>query len=167
MRCGFDPCVRKILWIRAWQSTPVFLPGESHGQKSIRGAIVHRVAKSQRRLNRLSMHLPLSWSVFKAFLTCCYLLWFFFFNLFFNRRKTALQVCVVFCCAGLHAQSRQSCQILCYPTDCSSPGSSVRGILQSRMLEWVAMPSSRGSFQPRNWNSVSYASYIGRQHLYH
>ena len=33
------------------------------------------------------------------------------------------------------------------PMDCSSPGSSVRGVLQARMLEWVAMPSSRGSSQ--------------------
>ena len=31
-RYGFNPWVRKILWRRAWQSTPVFLPGESHGQ---------------------------------------------------------------------------------------------------------------------------------------
>ena len=30
-RCGFDPWVRNILWRRAWQLTPVFLPGESHG----------------------------------------------------------------------------------------------------------------------------------------
>ena len=34
-RCGFNPWVRKIPWRRKWQSTPVFLPGESHGQKSL------------------------------------------------------------------------------------------------------------------------------------
>ena len=34
-RCGFDPWVRKILWGRKWQPTPVFLPGKSHGQKSL------------------------------------------------------------------------------------------------------------------------------------
>ena len=33
-RCGFDPWVRKIPWRRAWQPTPVFLPGESHGQRT-------------------------------------------------------------------------------------------------------------------------------------
>ena len=33
----FDPCVRKILWRRAWRPTPVFLPGESHGQRSLAG----------------------------------------------------------------------------------------------------------------------------------
>ena len=41
------------------------------------------------------------------------------------------------------------CPTLCDPMDCSPPGSSVRGILQARVLEWDAMPSSRGSSQPR------------------
>ena len=39
--------------------------------------------------------------------------------------------------------------------DCSPPGSSVHWILQARMLEWVAISSSRGSFQPRDWTQVS------------
>ena len=39
--------------------------------------------------------------------------------------------------------------------DCSSPGSSVHGILQARILEWVAMPFSRGSSWPRDWTWVS------------
>ena len=43
----------------------------------------------------------------------------------------------------------QLCQILCNPMDCSPPGSSVRGILQARILEWVAIPFSRGSSQTR------------------
>ena len=34
-RCGFNPWVRKIPWRRAWQPTPVFLPGESHEQRSL------------------------------------------------------------------------------------------------------------------------------------
>ena len=36
-RCRIDPWVGKILWRRAWQPTPVFLPGESHGQRSLAG----------------------------------------------------------------------------------------------------------------------------------
>ena len=36
-RCRFNPWVRKILWRRAWQPTPVFLPGKSHGQTSLDG----------------------------------------------------------------------------------------------------------------------------------
>ena len=39
--------------------------------------------------------------------------------------------------------------------DCSPPGLSVRGILQTRILEWVAIPSSRGSSQPRDWTKDS------------
>ena len=46
--------------------------------------------------------------------------------------------------------------------DCSLPGSSVFGILQARMMEWVAMPSSRGSFWSRNQTWESYYSCIGR-----
>ena len=43
------------------------------------------------------------------------------------------------------AKSPQLCLTLCTPMDCSPPGSSVRGILQARVLEWVAVSSSRGS----------------------
>ena len=42
------------------------------------------------------------------------------------------------------------CLTLCDPMDCNLPGSSVHGILQARLLEWVVMPSSRGSSQPRD-----------------
>ena len=58
-------------------------------------------------------------------------------------------------------------QILCDPMDCSPPGSSVHGILQARILEWVAMPSSRGSSRPRDWTWVSSVSSTGRRILYH
>ena len=36
-RLGFNPCIGKILWRRKWQPTPIFLPGESHGQRSLVG----------------------------------------------------------------------------------------------------------------------------------
>ena len=45
----------------------------------------------------------------------------------------------------IHSKSLQWCLTLCDPMDCSLPDSSVHGILQTRILEWVAMPSSRGS----------------------
>ena len=44
----------------------------------------------------------------------------------------------------------QSCLTLCNPMDCSLPGSSVRGIFQARVLEWVAVSFSRRSSQPRD-----------------
>ena len=49
----------------------------------------------------------------------------------------------------------QSCLTLCDPVDYSPPGFSVHEILQARILEWVAVPSSRGSSQPRDWTWVS------------
>ena len=54
-----------------------------------------------------------------------------------------------------------------FATPCRPPGSSVHGILQARILEWVAMPSSRGSSWPRDQTSASYISCIGRRVLYH
>ena len=49
----------------------------------------------------------------------------------------------------------QSCPTLCDPMVCSPPGSSVHGILQARILEWVAMPSSRGSSWVKDQTRVS------------
>ena len=49
----------------------------------------------------------------------------------------------------------QSCPTLCDPMDCSPPGSSVLGILQVRILEWVVISSSRGSSQSRDQTRVS------------
>ena len=53
-----------------------------------------------------------------------------------------------------HAKSPQLCPTLCNPVDCSPSGSSVHGILQARILERVAMLSSRGSSQPRDRTHV-------------
>ena len=49
----------------------------------------------------------------------------------------------------------QSCLTLCDPTDCSLPGFSVHGILQAAILEWIAIPFSRGTSQPRDRTLVS------------
>ena len=48
-----------------------------------------------------------------------------------------------------------SCLTLEIPRDCSPPGSSVRGILQARILEWVAISFSKGASPLRNWTRVS------------
>ena len=55
----------------------------------------------------------------------------------------------------------QSCPTLCDPMNCSPPGSSVHGIFLARILEWVAISSSRGSSQPRDWTCISYVSCRG------
>ena len=62
------------------------------------------------------------------------------------------------------AQSLNHVQLFPTPTDCSPPGSSVHGISQARVLEWVAIPFFRGSSQPQDRTHVSW---IGRQILYH
>ena len=62
----------------------------------------------------------------------------------------------------MRAMSPQACPTLCNPMDCSPPGSSVHGILQARILEWVATPSTRGSSRPRDQTCISYISCTGR-----
>ena len=63
-------------------------------------------------------------------------------------------------CTWMHAKLLQLYITLCDPVDCSPPGSSVHEILQERILVWVAMPSSRASFWPRNWTYLSWDSCI-------
>ena len=58
----------------------------------------------------------------------------------------------------------QLCLTLCDPVDCSPPGSSIHGISQAKILEWVAISFSRGSSRPRDQTQ---ASCIGRQIVYH
>ena len=77
-----------------------------------------------------------------------------------------IRVCV-YVCVYTHIQSLQSCLTLCDSMDCSQPGSSVPGILQARVLEWVAIPFSRRSSWPRDRTHVSCVSCIGRRILYH
>ena len=62
-------------------------------------------------------------------------------------KKKSIYRCdmVLDCIAYVCAKSLQPCPALCDPMDCSPPGSSDNGILQARILEWVAMPFSRGS----------------------
>ena len=57
----------------------------------------------------------------------------------------------------------QSCLTLCYPMGCSLPGSSVHGIFQARILEWVAISFSRVSSQPRKRTPIFWVTCIGRQ----
>ena len=63
-RPGFDPWIGKIPWRRTWQPTPVFLPGESHGQRGAWWATVHGVAKS--RQDWVTKPPPLPVTVFRA-----------------------------------------------------------------------------------------------------
>ena len=70
--------------------------------------------------------------------------------------KTFLCLFVYCCLIGRHtSQTHKSCLILCDSMYCSPPGSSVHGIFQAKILEWVAISFSRGSSSPRDWTCVS------------
>ena len=126
---GFFCCSTRIPWRRKWQPTPVFLPREGHGQRSLVG-YSHRVTKSQTRLSD-SLSLSLSHTHTHTH-TQTLQLWHTGSGprgLSSPRHK---------------AKFAQSCPTLCDPTDYT-----VHGTLQARILEWVAFPFSRGSSQPR------------------
>ena len=142
----------KTPWRRAWQPTPVFLPGESPWRQEPGGlqsmglqrvghnwATKHKYYVPHTVLNTSQLSAHLKYNTFSL----CFLYFPFlsFLSLLYN--------------------------ILCEPMHCSQPGSSVPGILQARILEQVAMPSSRGSSWPTDWNCVSNFSCIGRWVVYH
>ena len=68
-------------------------------------------------------------------------------------------VCVCVCVCRVYVKEKvlvaQSCPTLCNPMNCSLPGSFVHGILQARILKWVAIPVYRGSSQPKDWTQTS------------
>ena len=79
-----------------------------------------------------------------------------------KRNERSGKVCVC-ACARMWVSAcgcTQSCPTLCDPTDGSLPGSSVHGILQARILEWVVMPSCRGSSWLRDQTHISCISFI-------
>ena len=69
-----------------------------------------------------------------------------------------LGVAYYFCKMKVKMSVTQSCPTLCGPMNCSPSGSSVHGISQAKILEWVAVPSSRGSSQCRDQTSDSHIS---------
>ena len=80
-----------------------------------------------------------------------------------GRKKLDVCVCVCVCVYGVCVcVCAQSCLTLCDPKDCSWPDSSVHGIFQARILEWVAISYSRGSSKPRDRTHISFVSCSGR-----
>ena len=73
---------------------------------------------------------------------------------------SAKGICLIFYMLVPHPERKkilvaQLCPTHCDPRDCSPPSSFVHGILQARILEWIAVPFSRGSSWPRDWTWVS------------
>ena len=111
--CRFDPWVGKIPWRMKRQPIRVFLPGKSHGQRSLVGYSPWG-RKELDMTEQLSVHPP--------FFQC---------------------LCMLLASDSLWPHGLYSL-----------PGSSVHGIFQARIREWVAISPSRGSSWPRNWTQV-------------
>ena len=118
--------------------TDATVPKEFHSIKDTSKYIHHTLEKFINR-KRLNFSLERLWKIY--------------------QKMWCLATCA--CCAKL----LQSCPTLCNPMDCNSPGSSVHGILQARILERAVMPSSGGSSWPRDQTCL-YISSI-RRILYH
>ena len=87
-----------------------------------------------------------------------------YLQIFFNKHKPHTAWSVAGWIYGyVHAELCRSCLTLCDPMDYSPPGFSVHGILQVRILKWVAVSSSMGSSWPRNRTHISWVSSIVRQ----
>ena len=121
-------------WRRKWQPTPVFLPGESQGQRSLVGYNLwgHKESDTTERL----IHIHTQGSLVPL-------------NLI-NTKACSSSLTERMC-----AKSLQSCPTLCHPVDCSLLGFSVHGVLQARKLESVAVPTFRGSSCPRDPTYIS------------
>ena len=122
--------------------------------------------KEYKILSNFMHHLRLSWFLVIPFLElskilqCELKLLFAVISLVFCSHLSA-NTSTFFASVGYAcAQSLQSCPTVCGPMDYSLLGSSVRGILHARILEWVPTPSTRGSSQPREWTRVSCISSI-------
>ena len=97
--------------------------------------------------------LQTSWNVW---VYCfCFLVHFWLSNSLCRQLVPTVHRSSALCCRVLFAHS---CPTLCNPMDYNPPGSSVYGIFQTRVLECVAMPFSRGSSQPRDQTRVSYSA---------
>ena len=89
------------------------------------------------------------------------------FSIAFSGRSSGPYLKLHACVCVRACSVAQWCPTLFDPMDYSPPGSSVHRILQTRILEWVAIFYSRGSSRPRDWTQVSRVSCIGRWILYH
>ena len=135
-RCRFYPLVRKIPWSRKWQPSSVFLFENFQGDRSLAGSCPWSNKK-------------LDMTKWLSTCTCAHTC---------AHTHTHTHTLLFVCACMLHRFSHA--RLFADPMDCSPPGSSVHGFLQAGILEWVAMPSFRGSFWPRNRTCFSCNSCI-------
>ena len=89
--------------------------------------------------------------------------WYLLCSWAIDSEKAFCSVCLCVCVRSI----AQSCPTLCNPLDCSLSGSSVHGIFQARILQWVAISYSRGSSWHKDQTCSPCVSCIGRRFLYH
>ena len=161
-RPRFNPWVRKIPWKREWQPTPVFLPEESHGQRSLVGCSPWGCKESDTTEQltvtpTLNSMFTYNWYLYK------YSNVWYIINRISERSEgkmyslLELQYTDTLAAAATAAKSLQSCPTLCNPRDGSPPGSPIPGILQARTLEWVAISFSnawKGKVQVKSLSRV-------------
>ena len=133
----FDTWVRKTPWRKAWQPTPVFLPEESHRQRSLAGYspcccccwVASVMSNSVRPLRQQPTRLPHPWDS--------------------PGKNTGVGCHFLLQCMEVKSESEvaQLYPTLSDPMDCSPPGFSVHRIFQARVLEWGAIAFSY--YQPR------------------
>ena len=151
-RPGYSSWVGKISWRRQWQSIPIFLPGEVHGQRSLvsYSSWGHKELDTHEWLALYQVNkvpsIPSLMTVLKIILHGFGLMHFIYVA------KHFIYVAKHFILA---AKSLQLCPTLCDPIDGSPPGSPVPGILQARTLEWVAI-----SFSNICWGNHIYFSFV-------
>ena len=79
-----------------------------------------------------------------------------FLWILFYKHQFALTVEFLLYSKVKESEVAQLCLTLCDPVDCSPPGYSIHRVFQARVLDWVAISFSRGSFRPRGWTQVSH-----------
>ena len=129
---------RQILYRLSHQGSPLYLvqrPDHTHIQRNTEHSLIHH-------FNILAYMRFTTWKELR------YINTWLKFILIGNR--TCLYIAM-----EVSMKSLQSYLTLCDPTDCSPQGSFDHEILQAKILEWVAIPFSRGSSQPRDWTCVS------------
>ena len=155
-RHGFNPWVRQIPWKREWLPTPVFLPGDFHGQRSLAGPGPWGHTESDTTEHAHTYPTSHIYSFCFGFFRqeSCLSTFISMISSPENTYSSLLNpplfglVESVYLplawdrVAAAAAKSLQSCPTLCDPIDGSPPGSPIPGILQPRTLEWVAISFS-------------------------
>ena len=138
----------KIPWGRTWQPTTVLLPEKSHGQRSLVGYSPwgHKESDTTKWLTFSLLHFHNECLDIRKVKLCTIIVlyWLYLIN------------CQYSSCGLIKVLSHSVMSGPLQPCGLSPPGSSVRGILQARILEWVVMSLSRGSSQPRKQTRVFY-----------